>query len=122
MTAKKKKDNNQSDSPAYKELLRKLCEIIEDAKEKGIDLGERNDLLKCRACGVYEDCAVKEGWVICDEYGKVLNQDRFIIIDSKEKSYHRNKMTYFKTTYMFICTECGAQQKEILRCRMDDDY
>ncbi|HBG61930.1 MAG: hypothetical protein A2Y03_09635 [Omnitrophica WOR_2 bacterium GWF2_38_59] len=121
MNKKNKKKKNLKDSPAYQDLLSEITKIVDDAKAKGVDFGERDDLLTCRACGAYEDCAVKEGWVICDEDGNILKQERFIIIDSRSRSYHRNKTTYFKNTYMFICTKCGAQQEEIVRNRYEDD-
>ena len=90
MTAKKKKKKNMDDSPEFQKLVSDMGDIIEKAKAKGVDFSERFDLLECRACGAHEDETIDGIHEIADKDRNVLRQGRFIIIDSKEKSYHRN--------------------------------
>ena len=104
----------------YQHLLGNIKKIIEDAAKQGIDITKRDELLSCRNCGAYEDVTLDGRHIICDKKNRELNEDEFILIDSRERSYHRGGITYFKTTYNFICSSCGAQQEVSVRERFED--
>ena len=122
MPNRKKRKDDPSDTPEYRKLVENLRKIIDDAAGQGVDLRKRDDTLTCRACGAYENVLFSGQWVVCDRGDNVISDKEFIIIDRKERSTHRKKMTYYKSTYEFICPICGAQQVEIVRESFDDIY
>ena len=120
-TRKGKRQAGSTKTEAYQKLVSDLRTIIEDAKAKGVDFNQRDDILRCAGCGAYEDIEAKGGGKI-----KVFDKDRhlvskqpFIIIDDKKRCYHRKKFFYSKATYLFICTVCGMQQTQIVRDKFE---
>ena len=120
MSQKRKKDKNEPvESPEYRRLVETLRAIIEEAASNGIDLRKRQDALVCRACGAYEKQAIK-GFVVYDIDHHLLRPEEFIIIDQDMRSYRRNRTRYYKTTYTFICSDCGVYQDCVLKEHFKD--
>ena len=117
---RKHRKEDPFDTPEYRKLVDDLKKIIHEAAEKGVDFAKRNDILSCRHCKAYEDITFQGEWIIYDHSKKNLGAGEFILIDSKCRSYRRNCISYYKTTYESICTVCGAQQEEIVRDRFED--
>ncbi len=119
MPSKRKKDD-PFDTPEYRQLVANIKKIINEAAAKGVDITQRDDLLSCRYCGAYENVTFEGEWIICDQSSKRLERGKFILVDSRQRSYHRGGVSYYKTTYNFICSVCGAQQEQIVRDRFED--
>lgn len=113
--AKGKRKLNLRNDPSYQKLLADLKGIIEDAKAKGVELFRRDDLLTCSDCGAYENVEFSGQWRVYDKEERPTNYEEFILIDKKERTYNKNKVCYFKMTYSFICSVCGARQTEVVR-------
>ena len=119
---KNKKEKFDFDNdPSYQKLVVDLKKIIEDAKAKGVDFDKRYDTLTCKDCGAREEFSPDNYtmWVY-DKDEQCISTEAFIIIDRKEKSYHRKKIQYFKIYYTFICPICGSHQTEVVRERFED--
>jgi len=100
----------------YEDLLAALRKLFAEAKAKGLPLFERYDLLKCKACGAYEDVLP----ISKNSDGKrkvFLNPkyevDReFTVIDTKERKVRAPKgRVRYQTTYQVICGVCGVHQR-----------
>ncbi len=117
---RKKRKDDFRESLEYQKLVAGLRKIINEAKAKGVEFGARDDILTCRGCGTYEDITHEGVWEVREKDERLTNHERFIIIDTKEKGYYRNKIQHFKMTYTFICPACGLQQEEIVRDQFED--
>jgi hypothetical protein len=122
MSKYKKRREDPFDTPQYHKLVEDIKKIINDAAAQGCDIFRRDDILTCKACGCYEDVLFSGEWVICDSLGKVVSDKEFIIIGRKERSYRRAKTTYYKITFDFICSQCGARQEETIRESFEDSF
>ncbi len=120
MKPERKREEDPFKTPQYKKLVADLKKIIEDAKAQGVDIGGRDDLLTCRACGAYEDVTYEGRWIVKEKGNTPTLHERFIILGSKERRTRRHNTAYFKTTYTFICPVCGLQQEEIVRNQFED--
>ncbi|HBR14406.1 MAG TPA: hypothetical protein DD723_02540 [Candidatus Omnitrophica bacterium] len=120
MLKPKREKKKLQDDPAYQKLVENLRRIIDDAAAKGIDLFPRWDILECRACKAYEDDTTNMGRVVCAGPDTPPVPGEFIILDWNERTYHRGRITYCKTTYDFICSVCGVQQQAFIRNRYED--
>ena len=118
---REKRKGGFSDSPAYKELVADLSKIIAEARAQGVDFGGRDDILTCRGCGAHEDITHEGAWEVRAKDKQLTGHERFIILDTKERSCRRNKARYFKHTHTFICPVCGLQQEQIVLDRFEDD-
>ena len=106
---------DEFDTPEYHQLVENIKRVIDEAQAQGVNFGDRYDFLTCKACGAYENELFSGEQVICAKDDRQISAGRFILIDSKERGYRRNKKVYYKTTYAFICPVCGAQQEEVFR-------
>lgn len=117
MSSKSNRQNDPFESEEYKKLVADLKGIIIDAKSRGIDLTQRVDTLECSSCDAYEEITTRGHRVVIDPEGQNAMHQQFLIIDSLQKSTLRKKVRYFKTTYTFICSACGAYQNAVVRDR-----
>ena len=114
---KPNRHNDPFESEEYKKLVADLKGIIEDAKAKGIDLTQRMDVLSCAACDAYEEITTRGDRLVVDPAHCLAAHQQFLIVDSIQKTFQRKKIRYFKTTYTFICSSCGAYQSAVVRDR-----
>lgn len=115
----KKKINKPSEkkfneSEAYQELISSLAKTLKEAKEKGLDLTERLDVLRCRCCGAYEDIAGNEGWGVYINRIRV-KEEKFIVTNRSVRCRTKNGMDTYWAHYQFICSICGFFQKETIK-------
>jgi hypothetical protein len=116
---KRNRQNDPYESEEYKKLVADLKVIIDDARAKGIDLTQRMDVLTCGTCDSYEEITGRGDRIVVDPMHRTAALQQFLIIDSVQKSLQRKKVRYFKTTYTFICSSCGAYQTAVIRDRFD---
>jgi hypothetical protein len=114
---KPNRHNDPFESEEYKKLVSDLKGIIDDAKAKGIDLTQRMDVLSCGACDAYEEITTRGDRLVVDPTHCTAAHQQFLIVDSAQKTFQRKKIRYFKTTYTFICSSCGAYQSAVVRDR-----
>lgn len=120
MPPKRKRKFKMGETPEYERLVDDIKKVIDEAAKQGIDLFKRCDLLTCRHCRAYEDINIEGVQKVYDRKHGLTDSEEFIIIDSRERSYTRGGTNYFKTTYEFICSFCGVQQKAYVRSRFED--
>jgi hypothetical protein len=114
---KSNRHNDPFESEEYKKLVADLKGIIDDARSKGIDLTQRMDVLTCGTCDAYEEITTRGDRLVVDPAHRSAAHQQFVIIDSTQKTFQRKKIRYFKTTYTFICSACGAYQSAVVRDR-----
>jgi hypothetical protein len=115
--SKSNRHNDPFESEEYKKLVADLRVIIDDAKSKGIDLTQRMDVLTCSTCDAYEEITARGDRIVVDPMHRTAAYQQFLIVDSAQKTLQRKKIRYFKTTYTFICSSCGAYQTAVVRDR-----
>jgi hypothetical protein len=116
---KKKRKNDQAEFDSYNRLIKDLGAILEEANRNGIDLDKRHDALQCQDCACYEVFDEEENICVCDTEDCFVKEEPFIIIDRQEKTYHRHNNAYYKATFTFICSVCGAYQTQTIKEKMD---
>jgi hypothetical protein len=116
---KHNRPNDPFESEEYKKLVADLKVIIDDARAKGIDLTQRMDVLTCSTCDAYEEITSRGDRIVVDPMHRTVAYQQFVIVDSQQKTFQRKKIRYFKTTYTFICSSCGAYQNAVIRDRFD---
>ena len=107
--------NRKAETPdvsSYESLVAEIKKLIEEARAKGVPLFERDDLLKCRACGAYEDVTFKgKRLVMLKSKRQTRRGTEFVVLSHKERSrtLKSGAVRYF-ITYEFLCGICGARQ------------
>ncbi len=117
MSTQRNNQDEPSESKEYRKLVADLKGIIDEAKAKGIDLTQRMDALMCTTCGAYEEVTTQGHRLVVDINQQTASKQQFLIIDCTQKSFQRKQVRYFRTTYTFICSACGAYQNAVIRDR-----
>lgn len=111
-STQKRKKNKKNERMDYRELVKEIKQIREEAQAKGIDLNARDDILECKLCGAYEDVFQDgEGRKTFLRAGNETDQE-FIVLEAKERSLKGKPgaEARFKQTYRYICGVCGCHQ------------
>jgi hypothetical protein len=111
-------EDNETD-PLYQQLLNTLKALIEDSDAKTVDLSLRDEL-SCGGCGAYEDFSLTGQKKVFDEEENPTEHEMFILIDAKQRNYHRGKRNHTLITYTFLCPLCGLYQTAIVQDEWDD--
>jgi transcription elongation factor Elf1 len=115
MTEQRSNQDEPSESKEYRKLVSDLKGIIDDARAKGIDLTQRMDTLTCSICGAYEELTTRGHRLVVEPQRQYASMNQFLIIDCSQKTFQRKQVRYFRTTYTFICSACGAYQNTIVK-------
>ena len=106
----KKNDINQKLS--YQKLLSVLKGFLNETQKIDFDLADREHLLKCLECGAHEFQTNSNERYVCGGDGKELAYDGFITISGLREAYMKEEDPWIKTTYEYICPDCGVWLKE----------
>lgn len=117
MSTQRNNQDEPSESKEYRKLVSELKGIIDDAKAKGIDLTQRMDTLNCSVCGAYEELTTRGHRLVVEPERQFASMDQFLIIECVQKTFQRKQVRYFRITYTYICSACGAYQSTIVKDR-----
>ncbi len=115
MSNQRSNQDEPSESKEYRKLVSDLKGIIDDARAKGIDLTQRMDTLNCTICGAYEELTTRGHRLVVEPQRQTASMQQFLIIDCAQKSFQRKQVRYFRTSYTFICSACGAYQNTVVK-------
>jgi len=110
----KKTHKKITENKEYAQLVGKLSKAIQEAKEKGVDITERVDLLTCCCCGAYEDIPLDDRWGVYLNNIRVKDE-KFVMIHKSSRFRVKNDIETLWVFYTFICSICGAYQKETVK-------
>ena len=115
---KKTKKISLREEPSYQELVSSSKKVLDEAYVQGVDFN-RPDLLNCYSCECFEGFSPKGSRGVYLKDGTPVGLDvDFTVLDVKRRDYLlKNGTLRWRTTYLYICGVCGAEQKV---CHVDE--
>ena len=112
--------DDKSKEEQYERLISDLKSLLEDHHAVSIDLLTRVHDLECHHCGADEELAPEGCCAVFTQEGEITDQEMFIIIDARQRTYYKEKHRHCFATYTFICPVCGVYQTSIQQDDLED--
>lgn len=104
-------DDNQQNT-SYERLLGVLKGFLLEARTFNQNAVVRAHNFRCVECGASEKTNAQSRRYVVDGAGQELSADSFLVISVEREAYLRDSLARMKTSYEYICPDCGVWLKE----------
>ncbi len=111
--------NKMNQNPSYQNLINVLKRYLKETQRIDFTLTDREHCLKCLECGAHERQSAGAGRYVCGGDGKELSYASFITLDGYREAYMKSEEPWIRTTYEYICPDCGVWLREHFEERLN---